>query len=276
MAIITISRGSATGGLLLAEGLSKTLNYKIVRREDILQGTARFGVAAAKLEKFLFGPPTFSDDFKHDIRNYLAFFQAALCEYIQKDDVIYLGNVGHMLLRDIACVLSIRLIAPPEFRIEKLVERGKMTREQASAYIDKIDAQRRAWTLLLYGVDWLNPSLYDLTINLESMNIDNAVEIAATAAKNKKLSETDQCFKSIDNMLLSTKIRAELAADSRIAPSEIEVEADAVSATVFLEGKLPSDLFTLAVDIAGNIPGVKRVDTGRLEEIEPLTGIIHE
>jgi len=270
MAIITISRGSATGGLLLAEGLSKTLNYKLVRREDILQGTARFGDAAAKLEKFLFGPPTFSNDFKRDIRNYLAFFQAALCEYIQKDDVIYLGNVGHMLLRDIACVLRIRLIAPPDFRINKLIEREQMTREQASAYIDKIDAERRAWTLLLYGVDWLNPSLYDLTINLESMNIDTAVDIAATAARHKRLSETDQCFESFDNMLLATRIRAELAADPRLAPFEIEVEANAASATVFLEGKLSSDLFHPAVDIAGNIPGVKKVDAGRLEKIEPV------
>lgn len=270
MAIITISRGSATGGLLLAEGLSKALNYKVVRREDILQGTARFGVEAAKLEKFLFGPPTFSDDFKHDIRNYIAFFQAALCEYVQKEDVIYLGNVGHMLLRDIACVLRLRLIAPPEFRIKMLVEREKMTREQASAYIDKIDAQRRAWTLLLYGVDWLDPALYDLTLNLEGMSIDTAVDIAATAANHKRLSETDQCLVSFDNMLLASRTRAELAADFRLSPSAIEVEANAASATVFLEGKLPSGLVDPAVEIAQNISGVERVDTSRLEKTEPV------
>ena len=269
MAIITISRGSATGGSLLAEGLSKALNYKVVRREDILQGTARFGIEAAKLEKFLFGPPTYSKDFKHDIRNYIAFFQAALYEYIQKDDVIYLGNVGHLLLRDIACVLRIRLIAPTEYRIKMLVERGQMTREEASAYIDKVDAQRRAWTLFLYGVDWLNPALYDLTLNLESMDIDTAVDVAATAARRRRLSETDICFASFDNMLLASRTRAELAADPRTEPADIEVEADAASATVFLEGKLHPDLLETATDIARNIPEVKHVDTSRLVGIEP-------
>ena len=270
MAIITISRGSATGGLLLAEGLSKTLNYKLVRREDILQGTAKFGVEAAKLEKFLFGPPTFSNDFKQDIRNYIAFFQAALCEYIQKDDVIYLGNVGHMLLRDIECILRIRLIAPLEFRIRMLTDRGQMNREEAAAYIEKIDAQRRAWTLFLYGVDCLNPALYDLTINLENMNIDTAVNIAATAAKHKRLTETVQCFESFDNMLLASRTRAELAADPRLASFELEVEADASFATVSLEGKLPSDLIDHAVAVVGNIPGVNKVDTGGIENIEPI------
>ncbi|MBN2241582.1 MAG: cytidylate kinase family protein [Acidobacteria bacterium] len=270
MAVITISRGSATGGMLLAEGLSKALNYRIVRREDILQGTARFGIAAAKLEKYLFGPPTFSDDFKHDIRNYVAFFQAALCEYIHKGDVIYLGNVGHLLLRDIACVLGIRLIAPLDFRIRKLIEREKMTREHASAYIEKIDAQRRAWALFLYGIDWLDPSLYDLTINLENIQIDTAVDIAATAAKQNRLSETVQCFESFDNMLLASRTRAEFAADARMASYDIEVEADASTATVYLDGRLPSDLTQHAVSIAQSIPGVSKVDTSLLENIEPV------
>ena len=269
MAIITISRGSATGGQLLAEGLAKTLNYKLVKREDILEGTAKSGVEAAKLEKFLFGPPTFSDDFKQDIRNYIAFFQAALCEYIQMQDVIYLGNVGHLLLRDISQVLTIRLIAPLEFRIRMLIEREKMTREEASTYIEKIDAQRRAWTLFLYGVDWLNPILYDLTLNLENMNIDAAVEIAATAARQKKYAETDQNKQTMENMLLATRTRAELLADPSLALSDIEVEADATTATVYLDGKLPADLTRHAVDIAENIPGVNNIDTFRIVNVKP-------
>ena len=268
MAIVTISRGSATGGLLLAEGLSKTLNYKLVRREDILEGTAKFGVEAAKLEKFLFGPPTFSDDFKQAIRNYIAFFQAALCEYIQMQDVIYLGNVGHLMLRDISNVLTIRLIAPTEFRIRMLIEREKMTREEASGYIDKIDAQRRAWALFIYGVDWLNPILYDLTLNLANMSIDNAVELAATAARFKKDSEVDQNKKTMENMLLATRTRAELAADPKLASFEIQVEADATSATVYLEGKLSPDLTGHAVAIAAGIPGINKVDTCRIVNIQ--------
>jgi len=268
MAIITISRGSATSGLMLAEGLSKVLNYKLVRREDVLQGIARFGVAADKLEKILFGPPIYSDDFKHDIRNYIAFFQATLCDYIQKEDVIYVGNIGHMMLRDIACVLRIRFIAPPEFRVKMLIEHEQMTPEEASAYIEKIDAQRRAWALILYGVDSLNPSLYDLTINLERTSIDTAVDIAATAARHKKLSENGQCINALNNLVMASRARAELAADARTAPSDIEVESDAENATVFLKGTLSPDVIDSASGIAHNIPGVQRVDTSRVERID--------
>lgn len=269
MSIITISRGSSTGGSMLAEGLSKALDYKLVRREDILQGTARFGVAAAKLEKFLFGPPTYSSDYKRDIRNYIAFFQAALYDYVQEQDVVYLGNVGHMMLREVACVLRIRLIAPRGFRIRMLVERKQMTHEESAAYIDKVDAQRRAWTLLLYGVDWLDPSLYDLTLNLESMNIDAAVEIAATAARYRKLAETEQCISALNNMALASRARAELAADSRTSLSDVEVDADAASSTIYLKGRLSPDLFDAVSEVAHSVHGVDRVVTSDVERIEP-------
>lgn len=269
MSIVTISRGSSTGGSMLAEGLSKALNYKLVRREDILQGTARFGVAAAKLEKFLFGPPTYSSDYKRDIKNYIAFFQAALYDYVQEEDAIYLGNVGHMMLRDVACVLRVRLIAPRVFRIRMLVERKQMTQEEAAAYIDRVDAQRRAWTLLLYGVDWLDPSLYDLTLNLESMNIDAAVDIAATAARHRKLAETEQCVCALNNIALASRARAELAADPRTALSDVEVEADAASATIYLKGRLsPEDLDSVS-DVAHGVPDVLQVVTSDVERVEP-------
>jgi cytidylate kinase len=267
MSIITISRGSSTGGSMLAEGLSRVLNYKLVRREDILQGTARFGVAAAKLEKFLFGPPTYSSDYKRDIRNYIAFFQAALYDYVQGQDVIYLGNVGHMMLKDVACVLRIRLIAPRLTRIGMLVERKQMTQEEAAAYIDKVDAQRRAWTLLLYGVDWLDPSLYDLTLNLESMNIDAAVDIAATAARHRKLAETERCVCALNDMALASRARAELAADPRTSLSDVEVEADAASSTIYLKGRVSPEVLDSISDVTHGIAQVQRVVTSDVERI---------
>ena len=48
MAIITISRGSASGGLFLAQGLSEKLGYALVSREDVIQAAARQGVSGDK------------------------------------------------------------------------------------------------------------------------------------------------------------------------------------------------------------------------------------
>jgi cytidylate kinase len=270
MAIVTISLGSATGGLLLARELAKKIDYHVISREEIIQGAAKFGVAEAKLEKVLLGPPVFSEDFKRDIKCYLNFVQEALCEWAQKDNIIYLGHAGHLLLRGISHVLRIRLIAPPSYRIQVLVERRGMTEEQAAAYIEQVDAQRRAWTLLLYGVDWLNPNLYDLTINLETMNIDSAVEIAAAALNCREFATTRQSRKAVKDLWLESKVKAALAADPIASSAELEVRADSLSGTVFLKGTaIPAPVIDGIVKIAKEVAAVAKVDVSQIDGSAP-------
>ncbi len=265
MAIVTISRGSASGGLLLAKGLAKRLGYKFISREEIIRGAAKFGIGEANLEKALLQPPVFSEDFKHVIKCYLTFFQEALCELAEKDNIIYVGHAAHLLLRGISHVFRIRLIAPPSFRIQTLVEREGMTEKQAAAHIDNVDAQRRAWTLLLYGVDWLSPSLYDLTINLETMTIDSAVEIAAAAINCQEFSATSQSRKAMKDLLLESRVKSALALDAVAGSDEIEVHADSVSGMVFLKGEVrPASGIDEMVRVARRVAGATKVDGSQL------------
>jgi cytidylate kinase len=266
MAIVTISRGSASGGLLLAKGLAKKLGYDLITREEIIRGGAsKFGVVEAKLEKAIVGPPVFSEEFKQDVQCYLTYYQEALCDRAQKDNLVYLGHAGHLLLRGIAHVLRIRLIAPSSYRIRTLVGREGMTEEQASAYIEQVDAQRRAWTLLLYGVDVLSPALYDLTLSLEAMNIDSAVEIAATAVNRPEFTATIQSRKAIMDLLLESRVKAALAADPASSLTSVDVKADSTSGTVILKGNLrASSQIDAAAQIARAVDGVMKVDESQL------------
>jgi hypothetical protein len=146
-----------------------------------------------------------------------------------------------------------------------LVEREKMTPDQAAAYIKKIDAKRSAWNQMLYGVDWLDPSLYDLVVNLETMNIEGCVEVAAAAVKRREFMATNQSRKAMDDLCLITKVKAALAADPATASAEVEVEADSVSGIISLQGKVrPVSMVDAIVEIAGKVAGVHKVDRDRL------------
>ena len=157
MAIITISRGSASGGLLLAQGLSEKLGYGLVSREDVIQAATKYGVSVEKLQETILKPLGFWERFQHERRRYLTFVQEALCDQARKDRIIYHGNAGHLLLRGVSHVICVRLIAPMDFRIRMLMERENMIREDAIRYIERMDRQRKEWTRFLYGVDWLDP-----------------------------------------------------------------------------------------------------------------------
>jgi cytidylate kinase len=264
MAIVTISRGSGSGGLLLAERLAEELGYGVVSREDIVREAAAFGAPEEKLHEALLSPPGFWDRFKHERRRYLAFVQAALCAHAQRDRMIYHGNAGHLLLRGISHVLCVRIIAPMPFRVRLLMERQKMGREEALAYIEKADRQREQWTRFLYGVDWLDPNLYDLTVNLRSLDVAGAAALVATAVRNPRLEPTEASRKAMADLALASKVRAVLAANPGTASAEVDVRSD--EGVIYLKGRLRlASMVDAAVNLAGSVEGVRRLDREQLD-----------
>jgi cytidylate kinase len=264
MAVVTISRGSASGGLLLAQQLGERLGYEIVSREDVIREAARFGATEESLQEALLKPPTFWDRFKHERRRYLAFAQSALCERAQKDRIIYHGNAGHLLLHGVSHVLCIRLIASMSFRIQMVVERQQVGREEAIRHIERADRQRQEWTRFLYGKDWLDPHLYDLTINLKTMTVEAAVEIAATAVQREEFKPTEASRKAMADLVLASRVRAALAADEETAPVEVGVHAR--SGVVALRGKVrPASVVDSIIRVARGVEGVQQVDRQGLD-----------
>jgi cytidylate kinase len=258
MAIITISRGSASGGALLAEGLANRLGYEQVSREDVVDEAARFGVSSEALGKALLEPVGFWERFKHERWRYLSFVQEILCERAKNDRIVYLGHAGQFLLRGVSHVLCVMVIAPMPFRIRIVMERDKVSHNEAVHYIERMDRQRKEWARFLYGVDWLDPSLYDLTINLKTLNVEGAVDVVAAAVEREEFQPTEASRKAMTNLLLSSRVRAALAADKTTASAEVDVRAE--SGVVYLKGKVrSSSMVDSVVRVAGRVEGVREV-----------------
>ena len=264
MPIITISRGSASGGLLLAQGLASRLGYALLSREDIIREASSIGGSEEALREAMLKPVRFWDRFRHERRRYLAFVQQALCERAKDDRIIYHGNAGHLLLRGVAHVLCVRLIAPLSYRITVVMDRRKLTYDDARRYIDDMDRQRRDWTRFLYGVDWLDPSFYDLTINLQTLTVEGAVDVVVAAAQRPELQPTDDSRKAMTNLLLASRVRAALAADRETASAEVDVRAE--DGVVYLKGKVrPASMLQGILRVAGAVPEVREVNRADLD-----------
>jgi hypothetical protein len=140
-----------------------------------------------------------------------------------------------------------------------LMEREDFDREEAVRYIEKMDRQRKDWTLFLYGVDWLDSSLYDLTINLATLDIKGAVDLVADAAEHKVFQSTPQSRKAMENLYLASCVRSALAADHRTASAEVEIAADA--GVIYLKGRIrPSSALDAILEIAGKVEGVRELN----------------
>jgi len=259
MAIITISRGTFSGGMMLAEELSKRLPYHCVGREEIVEKASKqYGVSEEKLRTAILKRPSALKRFTYEREQYLAYIQAVLCEHAKSDNMIYHGNAGHFLLKGVPHVLRVRIVAPMELRIKFVMERDQLLHSEALKYIEKVDKERVKWTKFLYGVDWSSPELYDIVFNLETENINFIGDMIQHAVKQEPFKTTPESQKIMEDLALASLVRAAIAANSDTRDAEINVQADA--GVVTITGKVKTQEVVDAVHkIAEKVPGVKEV-----------------
>lgn len=263
MSVITISRGSFSGGKMLAECLARTLGYRCVDRDVIVESAAAHGVSQEELRDALQKPPTLLERLQHKKYLYLALIQAALAEEVRTGKAVYHGNAGHLLLKSSPRLLRIRIIAPMEFRLSMAQERLKLSRNEAISYIQRMDNDRRKWAQYLYGVDWGDPALYDVVLNLEYMSIPEACAGVATLVRQRCFEFTPEDQAAMNDLALASRVRAELAVNG--GTSHLEVEVISSGGLVAIHGRIPTIQDVEEVQrIASSVPGVTSVNLDEL------------
>jgi len=254
MSIITISRGSFSGGKPLAECLARKLGYRCVDREVIIERAAASGISQDDLREALQEPPTLMERFGHRRYRCLTLLQAALTEEIRTGKVIYHGLAGHLLLKSEPYILRTRIIAPMEYRIGAVQNRLMLSRDEAIAYIEKADQKRQKWRQYLYGVDGENPALYDIVLNLEHTSIEQACNTIAALAVERRFEMTPKIQKQLDDMALASRVKTALAFHASTSELEIEVTAD--DGAISINGNIPAHRLDEAKKIVCAVPGV--------------------
>ncbi len=255
MPIITISRGSFSGGKMLAEAVAQVLGYRCIDRDQIIQKAEAWGVSQDDLRTAIEKPPTFLGQSQQTKYIYLAFIQAALTEEVRTGQAIYHGLGGQFLLGKGPHVLRTRIIAPMEFRLEQVQNQLKYSRKEALAYIDRMDQDRRKWTKFLYDVDWTDASCYDLVLNLEQMNVQEACDVVCCVSQLKCFEFTPACKRTIDDLALASQVKAHLAMHPSTANFQFNVEAENGSVSV-AGGIIDPDQSKQIRKIVQNVPGV--------------------
>ena len=102
MSIIAISRGTKSGGLELADRLSKRLGYRTLSREEVIAESAkRFNVMEEFLQMKLDKTPSLWQKFTNEYERYICFIRCALLQAVKQDHVIYHGHAGQFLLEGV-------------------------------------------------------------------------------------------------------------------------------------------------------------------------------
>jgi cytidylate kinase len=267
MSIITISRGSLSGGRGLAERVAARLGYRCISSEALIEAATKYGVPEPKLAEVFDKTPSFWERLTKSRRLYLIFIQAAMCELAQQGRLVYHGQGGQQLLKGISHVMKVRLIAPPEYRIRAAMEREGLSREAAIQYIQQVDEERLRRMRYLFNVDWRDPALYDLVLNLEHMRLETAADVVIYMGQHLEYQPTSVSEKRLNDLALSCQIKALLAAHPLTSGVDVDVRAD--NGIVWITGLIDSsELEYEIIRVAQTAPGVKEVISDL--EIKPV------
>ncbi len=254
MAIITVSRGTFSGGKALAECLSGRLGYRCIDRDMLVRKAATRRVSEHDLRAALELPPEFPGRFNHTRYIYLALIQAALTDEVRSGRAVYHGLAGHLLLKGAPGLLRLRIIAPMEYRVAMAQKRLNLSRGEAMAHIGEMDRDRRRWTQFLYGLDWGEPTLYDLIINLERTSVEQACHAVVSLVECGAGELSPDAQAAMDDLALAGKVRAALAQDPYTLNLEFEVESR--DGSISVRGDCAEEVEAIQ-RVVSAVPGVK-------------------
>ncbi|MGC9064543.1 MAG: AAA family ATPase, partial [bacterium] len=99
----------------------------------------------------------------------------------ERNNVVIVGRGSQVILRDAPGVLHIRIVAPLEQRIGRVMMSRSLTRSEAKDYIASKDKASEEYLRRFYNVDWNDPTLYHLVVNMGKWSIDEATGIIQDA-----------------------------------------------------------------------------------------------
>jgi cytidylate kinase len=270
MAIITITRGLHSGGEALAQAIATALKARCVSSEVLRETAKHFNVPEEKVSKVFEGTPGFWERMTESRRIYLAYIQAQLAEWVKDDNIVYHGNAGQELLREVPHVLKVRVIVPVERRTQLIMERFKYTHEQAAALVERIDDDRTRRTRYLYNTDWRDARRYDLTLNLERLPAGTAQEIILALVKKPEFTLDAAKRPAFEDFLLKSRVLA-MIANSLVGRLSL-INVAVTGGVVRLQGTLTSNeaMVEQLVEQIRRLEGVKGVEN------EIVVGLVYQ
>lgn len=258
MPIVTISRGTMSGGARLAESLGARVGLRVLSREVAVEAAKTLGVSEEEVQKSLKNPPGRFDTHARRRHQYVMAVQATLAEMVVGDDVVYHGLAGQLLLRELPHVLKVRLIAPVDHRIRAAMVARDLSREEAAKLIEKEDEERISWVRRVYDADVTSPDLYDLVLNLGTMSMETATEMVVDLLGRKEYRSTPETLQRTKDFALACRIRAQLSLKSDFPEAAAHASVSHGVVTLDLPASL-ADRRSAVVQFVSRIQGVTSV-----------------
>jgi cytidylate kinase len=191
---IAISREAGAGGSEVGRILGQRLGWEVLDKNLVDRIAMHCHKPSSMMELVdetasswitdVLGPWLDSAVVPHE--QYVAKLTRIVMAAARRGNVVLVGRGAWFLLRRDAG-LAVRLIAPLDFRIKRMMEIKHIGAAEARTYCEQTDHGRRVFVQRYFHHDIDDPHLYDLILNTGQMGVEGAAEQILMAMTARKL-----------------------------------------------------------------------------------------
>ena len=201
--VITINRELGSGGRTVGRKLAEKLNVPFYDKALINELKKKFNLDTGQIEKLKSGKSDWWREFINSAlylgqgMNELWYYQRMtgkegflvtssdmfnqdkeiLTRVAEEESCVIAGRSGFSVFANHPNHLSILIQAPLEHRIQRIMTKQELSRDEAEKVIKKVDEMRENYVKKYSGTSRYDTRNYDLVINMEGKTEDEAVDL---------------------------------------------------------------------------------------------------
>ena len=181
--VVTVSSEPGSGGQVIARGIAEKMRYDLFQRDIIREIADRADIGVSVIESIEKERLSGIEDFIATLvsRRYLwpEIYLEQLMKVISvigKHGMAVIAGRGANFILPPNERLSIRVVAPMDFRVQSISRLLNISEEEARKRVIMKEATRKAFIRKSFNADIADPINYDLTFNTEFIRYEAAVE----------------------------------------------------------------------------------------------------
>ncbi|PKB78606.1 MAG: hypothetical protein BZY88_17740 [SAR202 cluster bacterium Io17-Chloro-G9] len=96
-------------------------------------------------------------------------------------DVVIIGRGANVILANTPGVMHVGLVAPVELRVETMMQREHLDRDEARVYVRELDEAWHIYFRKFFNASPTEASLYHMILNMEKIQASTAAEVIVHA-----------------------------------------------------------------------------------------------
>jgi Cytidylate kinase len=259
MPLIAMTREMGSLGKDVAARLAERREGRVVYHEIIDQAADKMRVRKSHVIRLLESSAKLWEQLTADKTSLNIFTADETFRFLRDPDVAVIRGWGAVhLLNGISHVMRVRVCAPLEVRVDRMMERlGSSDRVAVRREVEMADEAHTAIARRHFHLDWRDAENYDLVLSTERLGIDECVDEVERLSALPRFQPTAESLRRAEDRALEWAALAAVRRDRRSSDIRARIECNA---GVLRVSDCAEQETALLQQVVGHVEGVRAVE----------------